>query len=456
MQRTILSVGQNYNTTISGGASAFSYYGAMGGGNPGNLSAGLTLGNVPSWSNQSYGIGGYGESAFSAVYSRIYMIIGKVQVAATTITAQINVAGSINGGTVNQGHGNMTCSGGGATTNSSTYVYDATDIDAITAGQGCGFIETASASSGSVVMPAMGVACDTLGQGYCSPFMQSQGGQVPGIIYNNAADMTHIVGPTGFIRSGIGAAQDYNPMSYVATWLQWQNQFGNTEAAGACTCTFATSATYNSAGSSGPSATIGSSSYVGVTHDTTDIKAVPAGSYSNFAWTGNTSQNTMWLANAGIHMVAAGSNSCTLYAGSSVTANANVTKGYCPFGQNRNDTVLSEVMAPVPTSGVFSNLYVNITSYTATASFTFQTGTGTGDTGGGSGSIPSSLTSTSLLATGSAVGWWFDATDIVAVTPTTIYAIQVTGAATPAAVFQAQSINFTAPAHLGLTTMGAG
>lgn len=456
MQRTILTAGQNYNTTATGGASALSYYGAMGGGNPVNLSDSPTLGNVPSWSNQTYGIGGYGESAFAAVYSRLYMVIGKVQGATTTLTANINVAGSINGGTTGQGAGHLTCMGGGAQTNSGSYVYDATDIDAITAGQGCGFMNTVSASSGYVVMPALGVACDTLGQGYCSPFMQSQNGQVPGIIYNNASDLTHLVGPTGFIRTGVGTAQDFNPMAYVAMWLQWQNQFGNTEAANACTCTFSTSPTYNSTGSSGPSATIGSASFVGLMHDTTDIKAVPAGSYSNFAWTGTTQQNTIWLANAGIHMVAAGSNSCTLYSGANSTADATTTPGYSPFGQVRNDSVLGEVVAPVPTSGVFSNLYVNVTGYTASASFTFQTGAGTGDTGGGSGSIPNPLTSTSLLATGSAIGWWFDATDIVAVTPTTLYAIEVTGTASPAATYQAQAINFTAPAHLGLTTRGAG
>lgn len=155
-------------------------------------------------------------------------------------------------------------------------------------------------------------------------------------------------------------------------------------------------------------------------------------------------------------------------AGSAQTwASADGNPSAVPFGGTRFDGYMPETVAAIPTAGVFSGLAVQTGgAYAANATFTVINGQGTGDTGGGSGDIPTSggssqtpgFNNTSLAATATAAsGWFYDATDIAAFTSQQLYLLQAYSAyGTGAVNLVSAALNFTAPAHLGLLTQGAG
>lgn len=456
MQRTMLYCTQGDNTTYNGTGAVVSYYGPMGGPNPVNPLCTSTVGT-----------GAFGKSAWAAVYSKLYMTVGQVNSASPTCTGNINT-----GGSPNPGAGNLTCVSNGAQSLNPVYYYDATDIDAITASQGVGFMNTLSAVSGGIiVMPTMAVACDTLNQGFCSPFLfnTKTPQNVVQTIYNAGPKYSHINGTVSNGATTVTPAQGYSQQGFVASYLQWQSLSQNTDTASSATCTFAYGATFGSPADSSLHATISdpSGGYV-LSLDATDVVAVPAGSYFNFHWSGSTNQNTLYVGNAGVHLQAAASNSTWLGAGAVTQATwPTQTPSYCPFGTTRFDYKLGETMSTSPTAGVFSGLAVEIAAYTATATFAMIWAQAA-DTGGGSGSPPTSggdsqtpgFNASSLSVTASSRAglpyWLFDATDILAVTRTTPWVLEASSSTFGNVQTQAQAINFTAPAHLGLTTVGAG
>lgn len=450
MQRTVLSCGQGTNTTYQSATSTGPFCCPMGGVNMVSLS--LSGGG----GSGATGTGGYGQSAYAAVYSRLTMVLGK-NPNGGTVTSQINVAGSTPTG------GNQSAlNAGGAVNSNPVYYYDATDIDAITAGQGVGFMQTLSATTVFAAMPSLSVACDTLGQGFCSPFMFAANGAQ---VWNSAFKFSQLSGlSAGANTAGLAACQNYNARAFVASYLQWQSLTGNTDTDAQATCAFSYNSTWGSFTDSTMSATIHGASYVGIQYDATDICAVPASNYFGMNWSGNVSTSTLKIANSGAHMLAAGNNSCWMAAGATGGATwATQSPTYCPFGGSRFDPIAVESVSTVPTSGVFSGLAVQIGTYTDPSTFTVLNGPGTGDTGAGSGNIPTSggnsatagFNNTSMAASPTAAGWTYDATDIAAFTASQAFLLQAVGTV-GGATLVAQACNFTAPAHLGLTTMGAG
>lgn len=461
MQRTFLSVSQGGNTTLSGstfsGAAAGPFYCPISGQ---NMVAPLYTTPV--------GNGAYGQTAFSAVYSRLNMLIGKVANGTGLL-----VTGAVNVGGTTPAPGNLIVQNGtGVVTTLMAYYYDATDIDAVTAGQAVGFQASQGASAtGIAVLSSMSVICDTLNQGFCSPFMFTGTTSGPAVtqLYQ---DNNHYAHTAGLMRltNTITSGQDYAQQSFLATYLQWQICSGNADGATAVNCAFSQGQTFGSPTDTGLSATIPSAGYSGIIYDATDVSAVPAQSYFGLHWTGSTTNsNTIHLGNGSIHMQAAGNNTCWFGAGN--TGEQSWGSGaqiYSCFGSTRFDTVFSEASSAVPTAGVFTGLATLIGTFTASATLTLYAAAGT-DSGSGSGVVNNSTSapppsgtpgapwsSTGLSTTGAASGWWYDATDIFAATNAEVIVVEAAAATAGAVTIIAQSMNFTAPAHLGLTTQGAG
>jgi len=455
MQRTYLTAAQGINTTYSAPGSSVAYYGPMGG--P-NLVEGVYTATT--------GNGAYNQSGFAAVYSRLQFVIGPTTAGVSTVlTSHINVGGT------SPAAGNLTCHTPNPSVNnsSSSYYYDATDLDAITAGQGVGYMQTLTAASGTMLMVSIAVACDCLNQGFSSPFMYanqaSQGAQ-----YGNAK-YSHIAGNSypGCANSTQQPSQDYAAAAFVASYLQWQSCSGNTDADGTATIIFGSGATWGSATDSSLKAQISGAGFIGLMLDATDISAVPAGSYLNFHWSGAASNSSIRIGNLGIHVQGAGNNSTLLAAGGIASSWTTSATTWTTFNHVRFDATIDENQCAVPTAGVFSGLAVQIAAYASadgTVTFTLLNGPVTGDTGAGSGNVPTTsggFNSTSVVASfptsTTAPAWAFDATDIAAFTPQQVLMLQAVnsgGLTAPATKLQAQSINFTAPAHLGLLTQGAG
>lgn len=264
MQRTILSCGQGANTTYQSATSTGPFCCPIQGVNMVNLDL--------SGASGATGTGGYGQSAFAAVYSRLSMVLGKV-LSAGTVTSQVNV-----GGATPQG-GNQSClNAGGAVNSSPVYYYDATDIDAIVAGQGVGFMQTLSTTSIFAAMPSIGVACDTLNQGFCSPFAFAASGAA---IYENVGQNVYMHTTGLSVFAYVATGQDYASQAFVASYLQWQTYTGNTDtqSTNVTTAKFASGATWQSPTASSVSVPVHAAGYVGIQYDATDIAAVPAQSY---------------------------------------------------------------------------------------------------------------------------------------------------------------------------------
>lgn len=460
MQRTMLAVGGCGTNTYTMGASSITCYSPLGvGGGPTNNVQSLTA------------TGAYSRSNFACVLSKLYLTIGKIGTQNGAMKCQININGA-SGTAGNLSAVTPSYSTGGTRFSTPAYYYDATDLDAITAGQQVGFMETIVGTSGSAITaPCRGVACDSPNAGFSAGYYFSN---INTFWNDSSINYSGVCGsPSSAFASTAAAAQHLAGTALVASGLQWANIAGNTSTSTNATCTLATSATSGTNTATSLAATIGWAGAVGQFYDATDIASIPAGNYYNLYWSGTSLANTLRIGNAGIHTQGASSNACTMATLNKFQTswnNANPT--YACMAQGvRYDDIWYETLVGAPTAGVYSSLYFNVTTavtYASATTFTVWTGTNTGDTGGGSGAPPTAaagFTASSLQVTVPAtasVGWYYDATDLAAVIAGNQLLCQVYGtgggATKPsgAPVIQAQSINFTAPAHLRLTTMGAG
>lgn len=449
MQRTLLVCGGSTNNTYSGTGSVVTYYSPLG----------SCDGPVGALATAPAGKGAYGRSNFACILSKLYIAIGRVYGAsAMSVTAKINVGGTT------PAAGNLSCGNPAALNSGAAYYYDATDVDAITAGQQIGMQETLSAGTASAIATSRGVICDCLNQGFGAPYM-SDGP----VVYNVNPRYSGVCGYASFSSaSAIAASQMYASYAFLASGLQWQTATGNTDTATAVAATFAHNPSLGTNTDSSMNATIQSAGFVGQMYDATDVAAVPAGDYYGLHWTGDTSGNTLKVANAGIHMQGASNNACAMLSWASYGDNwATRNPTYGCFNQgSRYDYVWYETITVVPASGVFSSLYVNVASntYASPTTFTVLNGPTSGDTGTGSGVAPNDphtaggFASTSLVATATAktAGWFYDATDIAAFVGGTNQLLLEANGAVGGATLQAQAVKFTAPAHLGLMMQGVG
>jgi hypothetical protein len=446
MQRTIIVSGGGSTQTYIGTGSAATYYGPLGGaGAVGNPTSTVT------------GTGAYWHNEFACVLSKLYIEIGDVYNGTPmSCTCQINVGGTT------PAPGNLSAGNPAVGNATPAYYYDATDIDALTAGQLCGFMESlsAAASPSSVLAPSRGVACDSPNAG----FAPTNGFATGGTSFNSSPRYASVAGSG--LSSTVAPSQQFASMAFVASGLQWQTASGNATTSTDATCTFSHGPTLGSPTDTSLKAIIASAGFVGLMYDATDTAAVPAGDYYNMHVTGtNLSGNTLKVVTQGIHMQGAANNSCAMLSGGAFTSTQNAATTWGCFNQSaRFDSVHTESIVPYPTSGVLSNLSVNIGTYTDPATFTLLTTQGTGDTGAGTGNIPTSggnsatagFSTTSVAVAVSAAGWSYDATDICAVVGGQNHTLLQCVGTNSGLTLQGQQINFTAPAHLGLTTMGAG
>lgn len=452
MQRTLILGGPGGNTLITNPSTQGPFYGPFGGCCPSAASITTPLGN-----------GAYSQAAFSAVLSRLTMFAGYVN-AAISITGKVNV-----GGGASPAGGNQSVTSPSGVQNSySIYYYDLTDIDAIAAGQSIGLqLSTDRTGSGQVSIPHVNLICDSPNAGWCSPIVFDGSG---GVINGGIRSWSNFIGQQYYPSSGTPQdAQGYTAQAYVASYLQWQSLGVSSggDTSGALKCKFSFGPTWGSPVDSSmmagpiPDSTSGGVQPNGYQMiDITDIAAVPAGSYTALHWSGAAS-NALKMVNAGIHIQSAQSNATWLGAGGSSAGWSGHNPNYCPFSVIRFDWGEDEMGCAVPAAGIYSNLAVQIQAYTTNTTFSLQAFVAA-DAGAGSGQIATNAvynnTSIGVTFTGTPAPpcWAFDYTDIAAVTAGTGVLLAATATTASGVTACGQSINFTAPAHLGLTLRGAG
>lgn len=478
MQRTILVAGGGASNTYNGTGAVVTFYSPL---SVSPIATGGANALTSPTGTSGFG-GGYGRNNLSCVLSKLYIAVNKITTAAQSVVSAINVGGAT------PAAGNLSVSGGGAITGTNMYFYDATDVDAIAAGQQIGMQDTLNAASGTLLIPSRGVICDALDQALATPYMfgwQSAGNPV---VWNTtAAKYSNTCGYSGFATS-LSASQLPAGYAFVASSLQWQTAQGNSDTNNDGTCIFSHGPTLGSPIDTSLKATIQTPGTAGLWRDTTDISAVPAGDFHCLHWNtaGGFSGNTFRIANAGIHIQAASNNAGFITAwGSGESPWVTSNPSYGCFGQiARFDPVPYEADMVVPTSGVFSNLAVNVStnSWGQSVSLNFLNGPASSDDGAHSGVMPGTggnapsptgpnnlnigynTTNISITVPANQSGWAYDSTDVAAFVggqQQGLLEFLSAGGSTSAPTanafkIQGQTINFTAPAHLGLLTQGAG
>lgn len=483
MQRSIALSGQSGNTIWNAAASGGTWYGLFN-------SVFLVDAGYASPVNGAFTCGAFQQSLFSCVMSRLFQCTGALVNTASQLTTKVNVGGT------SPAPGNMAAAAPNVTlTTTANYWYDATDLDAITAGQKFGSMQVqGNGSQQGPLNPSFGVIIDAPSQGFFAPFLYPSLGATKELAYLNGPYHSHLCGNSGNVMpAGFSAtanyAQDYFPQAFVASGVQWQNTaaavptssggLGPGDSFNLATCSFAYGTTFGTAVGSSVSATIApnpagtSAMFI----DTTDICAVAAGNYPCTKWTGNCTSGSEKIGNAGLTIRPAASNTMRLISGSTKNPGSATWPGTLTSptwqmfnGAPRTDSIYTENNTAFPAAGVLSGyaFETDATAFTGGPTLAviqigvdLNSGAGSGvasySSSAGGAAPANFVNSTVSVALTAASTYYFDLTDLVAVTPFNGMLQAITfNAGTDAGGTQAYSLNFTAPAHRGLLERGAG